>query len=119
MEKQIRALSDDPLTVHLADRECTLFIDPRSGTIFADEGKGDARMNGVAFAAANGPAFSVRSSATSDHQLVLSYCGIEYLVGYSPDVPRLVLWAESANALLGRIRNPGPVEVKPAHTGNA
>lgn len=100
MEKRIAALSTDPHTVSLTDRQCSLFIDPKSGSIFVDEGDGEGRMNGIVFSPGNGPSFSVRHSTGPDHRLVLDYCGIEYVVGVSDDDNELRRWAESANLLL-------------------
>ena len=100
MEKRIAALSSNPHTVSLTDRKCSLFIDPKSGSIFVDEGDGEGRMNGVVFSPGNEPSFSVRPSAEPDHQLVLDCGGVEYTVGVSEDGDELRRWAESANLLL-------------------
>ena len=100
MEKRIAALSSDPHTVSLMDRKCSLFIDPKSGSILVDEGDGEGRMNGPACSARNGPFFSVQPSTGPDHRLVLHYCGMQYVVGVSDDGDGLRQWAESANLLL-------------------
>jgi hypothetical protein len=100
MEKRIAALSSNPLTVSLTDRKCSLFIDPKSGSIFVDEGDGEGRMNGVVFSPRNDPSFSVAPSAGPDHLLVLDYGGAQYIVGVSDDGGDLRSWAESANSLL-------------------
>lgn len=100
MEKRIAALSSSPLTVSLTDRKCSLFIDPKSGAIFVDEGDGDGRINGAVFTPRNVPSFSVRPSAGEDHRLVLDYSGVQYLIGVSDDGSQLRRWAESANSLL-------------------
>jgi hypothetical protein len=100
MEKRIAALSTNPHTVSLTDRKCSLFIDPKSGSIFVDEGDGEGRMNGVVFSRMNQPSFSVEPSAEQDHRLILNYCGIRYVVGVSDDGSQLRSWAESANSFL-------------------
>ena len=100
MDKRIAALSSDPHTVSLADRKCSWFIDPKSGSIFVDEGDGEGRMNGAVFSPGNSPSFSVQPSTGTDHRLVLDYRGIQYIVGVSDDVDQLKSWAESANLLL-------------------
>ena len=99
MEKRIAALCTNPHTVSLIDRKCSLFIDPKSGSIFFDEGDGDGRMNGVVFSLANGPIFSVEPSEP-EHRLILNYCGNQYLAGVYDDASHLQSWAESANALI-------------------
>jgi len=104
MEKRIVALSSNPHTVSLADRKCSLFIDPSSGSIFVDEGDGEGRMNGVVFSPRNEPSFSVRPSAGPDHRLVLDYSGVQYTVGVSDNGNELRRWAESANLLLSEKR---------------
>jgi hypothetical protein len=106
MEKRIAALSRSPHTVSLTDRKCSLFIDPKSGSIFVDEGDGEGRMNGVVFSPANAPCFSVPASTGPDHRLVLDYAGVQYLVGVSIDGDELERWAESANLLLSENTNP-------------
>jgi len=100
MEKRIAALSSNPHTVSLTDRTCSLFIDPKSGSIFVDEGDGVGRMNGVVFSPGNEPSFSVRPSTGPDHRLVLDYRGVQYIVGVSEDGNQLRSWAENANSLL-------------------
>jgi hypothetical protein len=100
MVKRIAALTSDPYTVSLTDRECSLFIDPKSGSIFVDEGDGEGRVNGVVFSPGNGPTFSVRPSSGKNHRLVLDYRGIQFVVGDSDDGNRLKAWTESANSLL-------------------
>jgi len=100
MEKRIAARSSNPHTVSLTDRKCSMFIDPKSGSIFVDEGDGEERMNGVVFSPGNEPSFSVRPFAGPDHRLVLDYCGVQYLVGVSVHGDELTRWAESANLLL-------------------
>jgi hypothetical protein len=100
MEKRIADLSSDPYTISLMDRKCSLFIDPRSGSIFVDEGEGEGRMNGVVFSVGNGPSFSVRPVAGADHQLILGYRGTEYIIGVSEHDNDLKRWTESANLLL-------------------
>jgi hypothetical protein len=100
MDKRIASLTIDPYTVNLADRKCSLFIDPKSGSIFVDEGEGDDRMNGAVFSPANHPVFSVKACEASNHLLVLDYRGIQCVVGTSQDREGLRQWAESANALL-------------------
>jgi hypothetical protein len=98
--KRIASLTADPPTVNLTDRPCSLFIDPKTGFIFVDEGEGDGRMNGAVFSPKNAPSFAVRPSSGSDQQLVLDYCGTSYLIGATTDGPGLRTWAESANAVL-------------------
>jgi hypothetical protein len=119
MEKRIAALSTDPHTVSLTDRACSLFIDPKTGSIFVDEGDGEDRMNGAVFLPVNGPSFSVWPSTGPDHRLILDYRGIQYFIGASGDGSALRRWAESANSLLTekgnqdgvpRHASPGPVE---------
>jgi hypothetical protein len=100
LEKRIAALSTSTHTVSLTDRKCSLFIDPKSGSIFVDEGDGEERMNGVVFSSASGPLFSVRTSAGPEQQLILDYQGIQYVVGVSEDGIGLREWVESANLLL-------------------
>jgi hypothetical protein len=100
MEKRIAELTTDPHTVSLIDREFSLFIDPKTGSIFADEGNGEDRMNGVVFSPRNGPSFSVHPSGGVDRRLILNYCGTQYIIGDSEDESSLRRWAESANLLL-------------------
>jgi hypothetical protein len=104
MEKRIAGMTRDPHTINLTDRTCSWFIDPKSGSIFVDEGDGQDRMNGVVFSPANAPSFAVRPAAGVDHQLILDYRGTEYLVGVSAQVGDLNWWAESANLLLAEKR---------------
>lgn len=100
MEKRIAALSSNPHTVSLIDRKCSLFIDPKTGSIFVDEGDGDGRMNGAVFSPRNGPTFAVVPFTDRDHRLVLDYRGIQFVIGVSEDRSSLQQWAESANLLL-------------------
>ena len=100
MEKRIADLSSDPYTISLMDRKCSLFIDPASGSIFVDEGEGEGRMNGVVLSLGNAPSFSVRPLSGDDHELILSYRGIEYVLGVSEHDSDLKRWTESANLLL-------------------
>lgn len=100
MEKRIADLSSDPYTVSLTDRKCSLFIDPKSGSIFVDEGDGEGRMNGAVFTLGNGPTFSVHPFAGADHLLILEYRGTEFVVGVSEHDNELTRWAENANELL-------------------
>ena len=44
--------------------------------------------------------FSVRPFAGADHQLILDYRGIQYVVGVSEHDNELMRWAESVNLLL-------------------
>jgi hypothetical protein len=111
MEKRVAALSSNPHTVSLTDRKCSLFIDPKSGSIFVDEGDGEGRMNGVVFSRANEPSFSVRPSAVPDQRLILDYSGVQYIVGVSDDGNELRQWAESANLLLSEKRKLAKVAV--------
>ena len=112
MPKRITALSTNPRTVSLTDRKCSLFIDPKSRSIFIDKGDGEGRMNGVVFSATNGPSFSVWPSTGPDYRLVLNYCGVQYFVGVSADASEPRSWVEGANALLG-------AKGKPAGVGEA
>lgn len=100
MEKRIIALTTDPHTVSLADRKCSLFVDPKTGSILVDEGDGEGRMNGVVFSATNGPRFSIRESSGSEAELVLDYVGTQFSLGVSEDDHELRRWVESANALI-------------------
>ena len=105
MNKRIAALSADPYTVSLIDRNCSLFIDPQSGSIFVDEGEGNDRINGVVFSAANEPSFVVESAAQSEYQLILDYCGVQYFIGVMDHAEQLRSWASSANVLLGGFKS--------------
>src|SRR6185312_6180749 len=99
MDKRITKLASDPYTVSLADRECSLFIDPLSAQIFMDEGAGEGRINGAVFTPANGPRFSTRTaSGTFGQELILAYCGVEVAVGSMDSSRDLDRWAEQANA---------------------
>ena len=101
MEKRIAKLSFDPFAIGLADRECSLFIDPQSAQIFLDEGEGEGRVNGAVFTPANGPRFASRSDNGSGlASLILEYCGMELTVGSVESVDRLSSWVVAANALL-------------------
>lgn len=124
MEKRIAALSSDPHSVSLLDRKCSWFIDPKSGSIFADEGDGEGRINGAVFSPENGPSFSVRPSAGPDHELFLAYLGIQYVVGVSADGNGVRSWADSANLLLtekgkqaraGELARSGPHQPQATH----
>jgi hypothetical protein len=103
MEKRIASLTTNPHTVNLTDRPCSLFIDPKTQCILIDEGEGDDRMNGVVFSPKNRPVFTVRSSAGSDQQLVLDYCGVSYALGVSTDGVALRSWVASANAVVAQV----------------
>jgi hypothetical protein len=119
LEKRIVAQSLDPHTISLADRECSLFIDPTSGSIFVDEGAGEGRVNGAVFTPANGPSFFVSLAAGPDHLLTLDYSGFRFIVGVSADSSELRRWAESANLLLEEKRKETGAhisEAKPAVT---
>lgn len=100
MQKRIVAVTREPHTVSLIDREVSLFIDTKSGNIFADEGDGIGRMNGVVFTPNYQPIFSITSATSSDHALILNYVGTEYLIGNWSDFEELDRWVASANALL-------------------
>jgi hypothetical protein len=100
VEKRIAALTIDPHTVSLTDRKCSLFIDPKTASIFVDEGDGEGRMIGPVFSSSNGPTFAVQPSTGPDHGLVLGYRGIEYMVGISGDANELRQWADSANRMM-------------------
>jgi hypothetical protein len=113
MEKRIITLSLDPHAIGLIDRVCSLFIAPKSGCIFIDEGDGEGRMNGAVFAPTNAPSFSVQPLAPPDHMLLLSYCGVQYVVGVSENGDELRRWAESANSLLEKKRAEAVTENHP------
>jgi hypothetical protein len=100
MEKQIAELTHDPHTVSLSDRKCSLFIDPKSGSIFVDEGDGGGRMNGVVFSLGNGPSFTVQPTSATSFQLLLEYSGTKYVIGNSNDGNRLRSWAAHVNLFL-------------------
>jgi len=101
MDKRITRLASDPYTVSLADRECSLFIDPQSAQIFMDEGAGEGRVNGAVFTPANGPRFSTRAAnGSSGQELILAYCGVEVAVGSTDSSHELDRWAQQANAFL-------------------
>src|SRR5262245_17498399 len=118
MEKRIADLSFDPLTISLIDRRCSLFIDPKSGSIIVDEGEGEGRMNGVIFSAANAPAFAVESGIKFESKLVLNYCGAQYVIGDWDDAEKLRHWANCANLLLGEKASLAKTR-QPAFAGNS
>ena len=66
MEKRIAALSSNPHTVSLTDRKSSLFIDPKSGSIFVDEGDGGPGTQGTPAVVAAEPAPAGRGASASD-----------------------------------------------------
>jgi hypothetical protein len=102
MEKRIASLTTNPLTVNLMGRQCSLFIDPTSASIFVDEGEGDDRINGVVITFRNGPSFRVDSPSGANERLLLDYCGSCYLIGVSLAGLDLKQWVASANELIGQ-----------------
>ena len=113
MEKHIVKLSREPHTVSLADRACSLFLDPESGSIFLDEGEGEGRVNGAVFSASRFPRFSVQSAATPTCRLELQYCETSWIIGETPDREALQQWAESANSILAAKSNPNADSIPP------
>ncbi len=110
MEKQIVSLTENPHTVSLSDRHASLFIDPTSGNIFADEGDGVGRMNGAVFTPNYHPVFSIDSDHHPEYELILNYAGRKFIIGTWDEFEELSRWVTSANALLlekQSIANPG------------
>jgi len=119
VEKRIANLTYAPHAVSLTDRQCSLFIDPKTGSIFVDEGEGKDRMNGAVFFPSNHPSFSVHELAGLDSRLVLNYCGTMFLVGIFAETESLKAWASSANALLANRGKPAEVPQRMPSAGIA
>ena len=66
MVKTVAKLLRDPFRVGLTDRTCSVFIDPKAGTILIDEGAGDDRLNGAVMYPDKSPRFSVAAASESD-----------------------------------------------------
>lgn len=96
MSKQIIGLTENPLSIRLADRACSLFINPESGLIFLDEGAGEDRMSGAVCDPARGPRFAPQA----DGGLVLNYGRLSWSLGRSDRPDAVRAWAEAANAFL-------------------
>lgn len=113
MDKKIVKLGTDPLFVGLADRECSLFINPRTGDILVDEGAGEGRVNGAVFYADKEPRFYVIPAPGGGGQLLLSYRRHLLTLGLSENLPALHEWAGSANRFLTTKQTPAAANPKP------
>lgn len=100
MDKRIVKLGTDPLYVGLADRECSLFVNPRTGDILVDEGAGEGRINGAVLFADKEPRFHAIPAPGGGGQLLLSYRRHLLTFGVSDDLPALHQWAGTANQFL-------------------
>jgi len=100
MDKRIVELSSDPFSVGLADRPCSLFIDPSTGNTLIDEGEGEDRMNGAVLFPDKGPRFSVAMSDSLGAELHLQCRTFRWVVGSVQEVSKAEEWAALANAFL-------------------
>ncbi len=102
MEKLITELTlpPDPFTISLADRKCSLFIDPESGVIYLDEGSGEDRVNGAVLSPNRQPRFVVVPTSGDQHSLALSYSGMQLIVGIHANMSSLSEWVSHANSFL-------------------
>lgn len=102
--KHIRIFNDSPyISLGLADRDVSLFIDPETRDIFLDEGAGDDRLNGVVFFADKGPNFLIVPYIHT-YSLELHYRDIQYSLGEfsNVDLTRAEEWVRKANALVSQ-----------------
>lgn len=100
MVKQIVELSYDPHTVSLADRRCSLVIDPETGFIFMDEGDGEGRVNGAVLLPFRLPRFAADRTAGQGQALIIEYVGVRIVVGSTQDEAGLQSWIASANGFV-------------------
>jgi hypothetical protein len=100
MDKRIVKLSREPFRVSLEDRTCSIFIDPKAGTILIDEGEGEDRLNGAVMYPDKAPTFSVAAEDGKGCELLLTYSGFRLVVGTVNDAREAQLWASSANLFL-------------------
>jgi hypothetical protein len=100
MDKRIAKLSREPFRVSLEDRPCSIFIDPKAGTILIDEGEGEDRLNGAVMYPDKTPSFSVATETGKGSVLLLDYNGFRLVVGTTSDTAQTREWAASANHFL-------------------
>ncbi len=100
MDKRIVKLSHEPFRVGLEDRSCSIFIDPKVGTILIDEGEGEDRLNGAVMYPDKAPKFSVATEDSKGNVLLLTYSGFRLEVGTVQDVKETQDWATEANRFL-------------------
>jgi hypothetical protein len=100
MDKRIVKLSREPFRVGLEDRSCSIFIDPKVGTILIDEGEGEDRLNGAVMYPDKAPIFSVATEDGKGNVLLLNYSGFRLVVGTVKDAAETQEWASSANRFL-------------------
>lgn len=80
MEKNITKIHFDPHYIGLEDRCISLFVDPKNGVIFMDEGDGEDRINGAALHPDNGPRFYIERGDGPVH-LMLEYADMIFPLG--------------------------------------
>jgi hypothetical protein len=100
MDKRVVTLSREPFRVGLEDRTCSIFIDPKVGTILIDEGEGENRLNGAVMYPDKNPVFSVATEDGESNVLLLDYSGFRLVVGTVKDVKETREWATAANRFL-------------------
>jgi hypothetical protein len=100
MDKRVVTLSREPFRVGLEDRSCSVFIDPKSGTILIDEGEGEDRLNGAVMYPDKTTLFSVATEDGKGNVLLLDYSGLRLVVGTVEDANETQEWATAANRFL-------------------
>ncbi len=100
MDKQIVTLGTDPYYLGLADRECSLFVNPRTGDILMDEGDGEGRVNGAVLFADKEPRFHTLPRPGAGGQLLLSYRKHLFTLGDHENLVAMRDWADTANGFL-------------------
>jgi type III restriction enzyme len=108
MGKTVANLLREPFRVALTDRTCSVFIDPKAGTILVDEGAGDDRLNGAVMYPDKSPRFSVAAEPERGSVLLLDYNGFRLVVGSVAGVPAAEEWAAAANEFLTAKAAPRP-----------
>ena len=106
MDKQIVTLGTDPFYLGLADRECSLFVNPRTGDILMDEGDGEGRVNGAVLFADKEPRFHTLPGPDAGGQLLLSYRKHLFTLGDHENLVAMRDWADTANGFLAK-KHPG------------
>jgi hypothetical protein len=99
--KTVASLESDPFLVNLTDRAVSVFVDPQSGDIFLDEGRGADRMNGAVFPPDDGARFRLYDDAAgSDARLAIRCDHTDYDLGDLSLVPTAAAWVREVNEFL-------------------
>lgn len=97
--KHIISLMSDPFRVGLNDKLCSIFIDPKRGTVLIDEGDSEDRLNGAVMYPDKSPIFSVSNEDGAD-VILLDYSGFHLVVGTIGNVNEAREWTTAVNEFL-------------------